>query len=171
MSAVSFDACGIRLRHALAFAGQIRHRCVINKEAAKRVAKDLGLDVAQTEGAVRLLRKLASPPSPERLALVAMRDPGLDDADIAEMFDRSVRWASLVRERADELRTAEPLPEYLEYLDEGLRPSDPTPSEILARAKELRELRPAWVGPSSPGPGGIRSLQWSGYAFVSVSAG
>lgn len=162
--------CG-RLRHALAFAGQIRQRCVINGEAAKRVAKDLGLDPAQTEGAVRLLKKLQSPPSPERLALVAMLDHGLDDADIAEMFDRPVRWAELVRERGDEIREAEPIPEHLEYLDEGLRPYDPTPSEILSRAKELRDKRPGWVGPSVARLGNPRHLQWSGHAFIPIGAG
>lgn len=160
----------VRLRHALAFAGQLRHRCVVNGEPTKRVALDLGLDPSQTKGAVRLLRKLRSPPSPERLALVVMLDPGMDDADVAEIFGRSVRWAQLVREQAQEIREAEPISEYLEYLDEGLRPMDPTPSEILARAKELREQRPAWVGPSTAGPGRIRHLQWSGYAFIPVSS-
>jgi hypothetical protein len=126
----------------LAFAGQIRHRCLINKEAAKWVAADLGLDVAQTEGAVRLLKKLPRPPSRERLALVAMRDPGLDDADIAEMFAMPIAWAADVRDRCEELRVAEPISEYLEYLEEGLRPGDPTPAEILVQAERLRLDRP-----------------------------
>lgn len=162
---------GMRLRHALAFAGQLRQRCVVNKEGAKRVAKDLGVDPAQAEGAVRLLRKLETPPSPERLALVAMLDPGLDDADIAEMFDRHILWALAVRRQGAEIRAAEPIPRHLEYLDDGLRPTDPTPSEILTRAKELREKRPGWVGPSVAPLGSPRHLQWSGHAFLPVGVG
>lgn len=158
---VSGVACGKKLRHALAFAGQIRHRCVMNREAARRVAFDLGLDVAQVMGAARLLAKLKTPPSPERLALVVMRDPGMDDEDVAEIFDRSVRWARVVREQADEIRQAEPIAEWLEYLDDGLRPGDPTPAEILAMAAELRAVR--------PGPVVIRL--GGKHAIFSISAG
>jgi hypothetical protein len=174
MSKVSFGDCGMRLRHALAFAEQIHRRCVINKEASKWVASDLGVDVAQTEGAVRLLKKLCRPPSRERLALVAMRDPGLDDADIAEMFDMPVAWATDVRERAEELRVAEPISEYLEYLEEGLRPGDPTPAEILVQAEQLRmqrqpEMRTTFCGPRRM-PVSIVNLSWRGDAFVQISA-
>lgn len=130
--------CGIRLRHALAFASDIQRRVNVNRESARGVAASLSLCPSQTEGAARLLRSVPKVPSPERLALVAMRDHGLDNADIAEMFGRSERWAMLVRMHADELRKGEPINPDLEYLDDGLRPGDPTPWEILEMAEALR---------------------------------
>lgn len=133
------DDCGIVLRHSLAFADELRRRVLVNGESAKGVAADLGLDPEQAQGAARLLRSLPYSPSPERLALVVMRDPGLDNADIAEIFGRSKRWAVWVRGNADELRAVEPIPMSLEYLDDGLQASDPTPAEILESAEKLRE--------------------------------
>ena len=87
---------------------------------------------------MRLLKSLSYKPSPERLALVAMRDPGLDDADIAEMFGRSVAWARVVREQRSEIEAEEPVRLALEYLDDGLQPGDPMPEEVLSVAEELR---------------------------------
>jgi hypothetical protein len=130
--------CGIRLKHALAFADDLRRRVMVNKESAKAVAKSLGVPQHQTQGAVRLLRSLRYRPSPERLALVVMRDYGLDNRDIAEIFGRSVRWATLVRINADEIRKAEPIRYELEFLDDGLRPGDPPPDELLDRAEAIR---------------------------------
>lgn len=127
--------CGKALRHALAFAAEIRVRCVMCKEPAYRVAMDLGLEAPQVVGVSKVVKHQMY--SPERLALIAMRDPGYDDADIAEIFGRSQRWASIVRERADELREAEPISCWLEYLDEGLQPGDPTPAEIAERTSDL----------------------------------
>ena len=128
----------IRLRHSLAFADDLHRRVIINRESATVVAMSLGLDIQQTKGAVRLLRSLPAKPSPERLALVVMRDYGLDNRDIAEIFGRSPRWAYLVREREAELREAEPIRWDLEYLDDGLQPGDPSPMEILEQAEALR---------------------------------
>lgn len=164
LSAVYFDG----LRHALASADEIARRCVIGREPAKTVAKSLRLDQEQTEGVVRLMRVVRRL-SPERAALVAMRDPGLGDADIAEMFGRSVRWASLVRSQAEEIRSEEPIPEHLEYLDSGLQPGDPMPAEIQARAAELRRL----PGNRKDMRGGhaLRAYSWTGYAFISIRAG
>lgn len=127
------------MRHALAFAGQLQHRVMINGESAKRVASDLGLEISQTQGAVRLLKSLRYKPSVERLAVVVMRDPGLDDGDIAEIFGRTEEWASLVRENSAEFIEAEPMELALEFLDDGLQPGDPTPSEIMERATAIRE--------------------------------
>ena len=136
---VHFGSDGeIRLRHSLAFADELHRRVIINRESATVVAENLGLDIQQTKGAVRLLRSLPVRPSPERLALVVMRDYGFDNRDIAEIFGRSPRWAYLVREREAELREAEPIREELEYLDDGLQQGDPTPMEILEQAEALR---------------------------------
>ena len=138
MSVPFGDDGEIRLQHSLAFADDLHRRVVINQESATVVAMSLGLDIQQAKGACRLLRSLPVKPSPERLALVVMRDYGLDNRDIAEIFGRSTRWASLVRERAVELREAEPIRWDLEYLDDGLQPGDPTPTEILEQAEALR---------------------------------
>ncbi len=137
----SGNDCGIVLRHALAEADELWRRCVVNGQTVKAAAKLMGLRHGQCAGVVRLLRKVGRVPSPERMAAVAMRDFGLEDQDIAEMFRRSERWACAVRGRVEELREAEPIPVFFEYLDEGLRPQDPCPEELWRRAAEIRSKR------------------------------
>lgn len=158
-----FVGSPVGLRHALAFAGEIHRRCVINREPKKYVAQSLGLDKEQTEGVARLVKELPHL-SPERLALVAMLDPGLDDADIAEMFGRSERWARVVREQAEEIKAEEPIPAHLEYLDAGLLPGDPMPDEIAAMASEIRR-RPSSRKDMTHGSR-MRVYSWRNDAFV-----
>lgn len=160
--------CGKRLRHSAAFAKEIWTRCVMCKEPAYRVAKDLGLDERQVAGMVKVLRHRLY--SPERLALIAMRDPGYDSADIAEIFGRSLRWAELVRERAEEIRQEEYLHESLEYLDDGLQPGDPTPAEIAERTQALHNSGAFKGRREFSLPASLQHLSWRGNAFVSVSA-
>ena len=167
MSAVAGDGCGMRLKHSLAFGPVLWRRCRINREPAERVARDLGLDPNQVRGSVRLLKTISRLPSPERLALVAMRDPGLDDADIAEMFSRSERWALLVRAQADEIRLEEPLPEKAEFIDDGMQPEYPTPGEILDRVSDLHASG-KFRGTGTPWS--VPNIQWKNNAFVCVSA-
>jgi hypothetical protein len=95
-----------------------------------------------------------------------MRDPGLDDADIAEMFNRSVRWASVVRDQADEIRLEERIPEHAEWIDDGMQPEYPTPDEIMDRVSDLHATGQyrGWT----PTPWSIPSLQWKNNAFVCV---
>jgi len=166
MSAVAGDGCGIRLRHSLAFGPVLWRRCRINQESADHVASGLGLEVGQVRGSVRLLKTVSKLPSPERLALVVMRDPGLDDADIAEIFGRSERWALLVRAQAEEIRKEERIPEQAEWIDDGLQPDYPTPDEIMDRASELHATG-KFRGTGSPWS--IPGLQWRNNAFVCVS--
>lgn len=157
---------GKRLRHSAAFAKEIRARCVMCREPAYRVAADLGLDGRQVVGMAKVLRRRMY--SPERLALIAMRDPGLDDADIAEIFGRSERWASLVRSRADEIRRAEHVPASLEYLDDGLQPGDPTPGEIAERTQELHRTGQFRGRKECVIPASLTQVSWRGNAFISV---
>jgi hypothetical protein len=166
MSAVAGEGCGIRLRHSLAFGPVLWRRCRINQESADRVARDLGLEVGQVRGSVRLLKTVSRLPSPERLALVVMRDPGLDDSDIAEMFGRSERWALLVRAQADAIRLEEPLPEKAEWIDDGMQPDYPTPGEILDMVSDLHASG-KFRGTGTPWS--VPSLQWRHNAFVRVS--
>lgn len=154
------NECGIVLRHALAHADLLWFRCILGREPAIAVAMSLGLDHGQTEGAVRLLRSVPKTPSPERLALVAMKDWGLDDEDIGEMWGRPTRWAAAVRAQAESLREEEPIWPHLEYLDEGLQPSDPCPEELWRRAAELRSQRTR--SSYAPAQGRMRTFSWDG---------
>jgi hypothetical protein len=135
------NVSGTSLHHACAHADELYRRCVINGESPRTVARRLKLSQSQAEGVVRIVRRHGRR-SPERMALVAMRDWGLDNQDIAEMFGRSVKWASVVREQADEIRLEEFIQPALEYLDTGLVQGDPAPEEILRIAAELRAKRP-----------------------------
>lgn len=138
---VGFGECFLEfpvvLRHALAHADELHRRCVVNGESAVAVAKSLGLDPEQTRGSVRLIKKMGVL-SQERLALVVMRDWGLEDEDIGEIFSRPTEWATAVRENAERIKAREPIPERLEYTDCGLQPEDVSPQELYKRAAELR---------------------------------
>lgn len=148
------------VRHALGYAADLRRRVIVNREGPKYVAHSMGLDENQVCGAVRLLR--SGNYSPERLACVVMMDYGMDDEDIAGIFGRSVRWARVVREQADQIRKDEPIPAGLEYLDAGMCPGDPSPQEIYRHAKELRAARQPEPPRSDSYRPGIRMLSWRG---------
>lgn len=171
--------CGIVLRHALAHAADLWQMVIEHRMRTPQAAKSLRLPRLQCAGVVRLLRAVGYVPSPERMAVCAMNDFGLDDNDIAEIFSRSPRWAACVRERRDELREAEPFSLALEYVDEGLQPTDPCPEELYRRAAAERAKRPrGWymanIGrdPSAHAQGGMRNFAWNGRhaSFVSVIA-
>lgn len=130
------------LRHALAFASVLHRRCLVNKETAVQVARQLGLDTQQTQGVVRLLTSIKYVPTFERLALIAQRDYGLDDEDIGEMFGRTPEWSAEVRLNAKKIRRAEPIEERFEWLTSDLTANDPTPDEIARRAAEVRGPQP-----------------------------
>lgn len=161
--------CGIVLRHALAHADELHRSVIVNRESIASVARRLELSFAQCKGTVRLLRSLASIPSPERLALVAMKDWGLEDEDIAEMWGRPAEWAAQVRADAKKLREREPIWAHLEYVDEGLCPNDPCPEELYRRAAEIRARREkGWTQSVKGRPlsaqtqGGMRHFAWDG---------
>jgi hypothetical protein len=170
MSAVAGEGYGIRLKHSLAFGPVLWRRCRINQESADRVARDLDLDVGQVRGSVRLLKTISRLPSPERLALVVMRDPGLNDEDIAEMFNRSKRWASVVRDQAEEIRLEERIPEHAEWIDDGMQPEYPTPDEILDLVSDLHATGQYRGWTPAATPWSIPRMQWRNNAFVRVSA-
>jgi len=115
----------------------------------------LGLCFKQAQGAVRLLKAVNV--SRERLACVVMLDPGLEDEDIAEIFSQPIDWARSVRQQKDLLRLKEPIPTELEYLDDSFFPGDPSPSEVLERAAEIRAQRPA---DEQDKPKNIKSIHW-----------
>lgn len=175
----SGEGRGIVLRHALAEAEELWRRVAVNRQRLRDAADAMGLCRRQCRGVMQLLRKFKGFPSRERLASVVMRDPGLDDADVAEMFGKPVRWATAVRAHIDELRALEPVDERYEYVDEGLRPGDPTPDEIARQAAAIRAQWPAgYRGATLPGfclafaQPGMRNYIWDGNraSFVSVSA-
>jgi len=169
--------CGIVLRHALAHAAELQRSVIVNRESTASAAKRLGLSFPQCKGVVRLLRRSKYIPSPERLALVAMKDWGLEDADIAEMWGRPKEWAAQVRADAKKLRAAEPIANHLEYVDEGLCPGDPDPEELYRRAAAIRAQRDRrWTQSVKGRPAGsqtqsgLRQFAWNGRhaSFVSV---
>ena len=171
----SFSDCGIVLRHSLAYADDLWRMCVVNRMSVYRAAERLGLPKPQCKGAVRLLKQFGRVPSRERLASIVMRDWGLDDFDIAEIFGRSVRWAGAVRAHVQELREAEPVPEQYEFLDDGLHPDDPCPEEVYRRAAEIRAARrtkPKDMDRQVRPQLGMRCFMWDGRnaSYLSVSA-
>jgi hypothetical protein len=161
-------AYGKGLRHSLAFARTLHRRCVINKESTNTVASQLSLDPLQVRGVVRLLMAIDYIPSPERLALIAQRDPGWDDEDVAEAFGRSAEWSAEVRENSIAIRLKEPLPLQLEQLTD--LDIGPSPAEIAHHTSMIRartEDKGRGVDPNRVG--GIRSYRWSNNAFVQNS--
>lgn len=125
------------LRHAFAHGPDIWRRCILGGDSAKRVALKLGLDEDQVMAAAATLRPLRKCPSPERMAVIVMNDPGLDDEDIAVMFGRSERWAQIVRSLSQEIRDNEQL---VESVYPWLYPIDPHPNEIERLKKEANHL-------------------------------
>jgi len=162
------DGYSPRLTHALGFAEELRRRVIVNGETSRKVAEDLCLEWGQVNGAVKILRYRFDV-SPERLAVIVMKDPGLDDADIAEIFGRSVRWAAVVRRKAIEISGEEFIPFALEWPDPGLQPDDPTPEQIRQRAAELRTN--AAVPRRDGYVPGIRAFRWSGKRGAPISVG
>lgn len=154
---VSGLGCGVELHHPLAYTGQLWHRVIVNQETVQRVARDLGFDPNVCRGIVRLLKKVGRVPSKARLAVICQLDPGYDDADVGEVFGESAEWSASVRRDADAIREAEPIPAQLEWYDDGLRPSDPTPAEIYKRALEVRLVK--GMDPRHAQPG-IRAYAW-----------
>jgi hypothetical protein len=147
----------------LAFAVTLHRRCIVNKEAPARAASQLGLDTEQTQGVARLLRGIKFLPRPERLAVIAMRDPGYTDEDIAEMFGRCEDWAALVRENADAIRASEPIPMELEFLTENdFR--DGGYAERHKAAEQTRTPRPGR-------PAILRTYSWDGRNATFLQAG
>lgn len=153
----SGSVCGVQLHHPLAYAGQLWHRVVINKERVVRVARDLGFDPNVCRGLCRLLQKAGRVPSKERLAVIAQLDPGYDDDDVGEIFGESAEWSASVRRHAAMIREAEPIPALAEWYDSDLRPDDPTPEEIYVRAREVRTVKGRDTHGVSPG---IRCYSW-----------
>jgi hypothetical protein len=150
-------------------AKELHRRCVTNRETPSRVAEKIGLEPSQVVGVVKILRACRSIPSDERLAVVAMLDPGLDDEDIGEIFGRSTRWASVVRSQADEIRKEEYIPSQLEWLDDGLQPDYPSPAEIAVAVLDLHASG-RFAGVRMPRVE-VAALSWSRHAFVPYITG
>lgn len=120
------------------------------------IGRKLGIDPRQVRGAIYLLKRCQPTPSPERLALVAMSDQGLDDHDIAEMWQQTVGWAAAVRKYAKQIREAEPIKKYLEEMGGWHDPTDPSPEAIRAECQRFLRERPRdKVGP------GVRCMEVS----------
>lgn len=126
----------------LPLVGEIWRRVSELRQAATRVARELGLPRWVVVKMVLIFRALGGPPSQERMCVCTLLHPDLTDEMIADLFGRNVRWVNSVRLRTDEIRSREPFAPHLEYLDEGFRHGDPTPAEIAA---EVRNIRSHWI--------------------------
>jgi hypothetical protein len=132
--------CSPKYGHGLVAAPEIWRRIAINREPSRKVARSLGMEVTTLDGVMRILKERRGVPSPERLALVAMRVPDVTDEDIAGWWGKSVAWAAAVRRHADFWRECDPIREELEYIDDGYQPGDPSPEEIYAMAARIRTV-------------------------------
>ena len=162
---------GNGLRHALAFAGTLKRRCWINGESVMDVCRDLDICWEQAVGAVRMIRHLRGVPSVPRLIAAAMRDWGLDDADLAEMFGCSPEAVAAVRANVGAIRAREPFPDDIEMQCAWILPDDPSPEELAERARSVREARPMQAPPKVR-PVRIRTFAWNGvhHAFFPIGA-
>ena len=131
----------------------------------RQIARKLRLDSHQVRGAIYLLQRCRPIPPPERLALVAMLDAGLDDEDIAEMFGWTKEWSASVRANANQIREVWPIRQYLEEMRGWHEPSDPTPEEIRQECQRfLRERPREKVGDA------VRAMEvaWDGWEFHQI---
>ena len=95
--------------------------------SAHRWAERNGFDSHQVRATRAALASVKKVPPPEACAALAMLDPGLDDADIAEMFGRSERWATMVRSQQDEILQESGVPK---TFHPWVHEEDPTPAQI-----------------------------------------
>jgi len=140
------DIClarGVMSRSVFAHAATLHRRCVINNEPTTTVAPKMRLELEEVQGMVRLLKAAKRIPTPERLAVVAQLDPGLDDSDVADIFGQTPEWSAWVRQNADAIRASHPLPPAVEWLTEDLQPDSVTALQIADGCRELRNLRDA----------------------------
>lgn len=152
---------GPGLRHALAFASELKRRCWINHEAIFHVCRELDICWEQGRGVVRMIDHLQGVPSRQRLIAAAMRDWGLDDEDIAEMFSCPVSEVMCVRESIDAVRRAERIPADIEMQCAWMLPDDPPPDVLAQRARDIRAARPDESVPKVRNAS-IRTYGWHG---------
>lgn len=119
-------------------AAQIWRRVIQGKESPRVVAQELGLSAYSVGRMCSACRQVGGVPSQRRLALCVMHQPDITDQEIAEMFGRNEKWVMQVRSDAARLRREEPIKLQTEYMDEGLRPEDPTLEQIRIRAEICR---------------------------------
>lgn len=157
------------LRHALAFAPEIRRDILINGGHVMTFARKYELERDQVQFAVNLLRWARSNKatlSPERLALIVMQDVDFTDEDVGEVFGRSTRWATLVREQADEIRAEQPIPADLDRSDAFLWPRSIGHDQRESETKGRMLAAKAAAKPPASRPPQIREYYWSRNAFI-----
>lgn len=134
---------------AWAFAEEIRRRVLINRCDPEEVAASLGCDHQQVSGVLSVIRHLDRLPTIPRRMTCVMRDWGVTDQDIAQMFSADMSVVRCVRRNADDIRSREPIPLQLELASMAMHIDDPSPEEIARRSEEVRRNR---------GPGAHRHI-------------
>jgi hypothetical protein len=129
------------LRHCLASSADLFSRCVIGAESLTSWAKRHDLDWEQVRGVYVMLKTTQKVPSLARRAAILMRDPGLEDEDIAEMLFVDQEFVADVRANVDLVREREPIPMWAEFFAAEMFEEDPLPAELYQRAADLRSQR------------------------------
>jgi hypothetical protein len=144
-----------RLDHCLGYVRELHRRCVVDGEPCAAVAAQCGQNEIAVKNIVHMLREHGRLPSDERLACIAMQDPGLDDDDIADIFGRTKRWARTVRSLQEDIEASEQMPEELTWFKGHITKEDPTPREIEEMcARALANRRALSNRPRSESLGG-----------------
>lgn len=116
---------------------------VCEGQTTKRIASELGVGYVCVRRLIGIFNHLGKPPSQARLAVCVLNHPYVTEEQVADLFGRNVRWVQNVKLNRERLRAEEPFPLSLEYLDEGLEPTDPTPYEIEQVTALIRQ---SWKG-------------------------
>ena len=131
-----------RSGHCLAFFAELHRRVIVNREPIGIVRYKLRMDEGACDGMLKILRHCGGVPSKERIACIAMQDPGFDDQDIADICDESVDWARQCRAQREAIEQREVIPEDLCWFSGHITKRDPTPEEIRVRCAEQRARAP-----------------------------
>lgn len=115
---------------------------VCEGQTTKRISRELGVGYVCVRRLIGIFNHLGMPPSQARLAVCVLNHPDITEEQVADLFGRNVRWVQNVKLNRERLREDEPFPMNLEFLDEGLEPTDPTPYEI---EQVTTMIRHSWV--------------------------
>lgn len=135
------ESSGVGYYEVVPLVGLVWER-VCAGQTTKRISRELGVGYVCVRRLIGIFNRLGKPPSQARLAVCVLNHPYVTEEEVADLFGRNVRWVQNVKLNRERLRAEEPFPLSLEYLDEGLEPTDPTPFEI---EQVTTMIRHSWV--------------------------
>lgn len=134
----------------LALAADLYRAVVVNRQAPRKVARDMGLAIEVSSRMLTLMKRHGVP-SQDRLILLSVGYPDRTYAEIASAFRTTVDHVNDVVLRASSIRRAEPLST---ELWEDITEQTMTQDELYARAAEVRRLNELDKREVPVGPGG-----------------